>query len=1194
MKRSEYLHKLVKERVLLLDGAMGTLVQQRSVAKEDYNLASITNDEKIYDNVGELLNLSRADVIFDIHKSFIESGADIITTNTFNANRISLKEYNLEKYVLELNQSAVEIAKSAVNEIEAREKDRYVFIAGSIGPTSKMLSFSTDSEDVTYREESFDDFVFAYKEQAQVLIEAGCDIILIETVFDTLVCKAALEGVAQAQEEINKNIDIMVSVTFSDISGHTLSGQNIDAFCASLSLYNIFSLGLNCSMGAKEMLPLIEKISQISPFYLSAHPNAGLPQADGSYNQEPKEMANLLFPLLKERKINIIGGCCGTRESHIKELFNLINSRDDNNNLYCLPRKKDKNIVSKKNLSGLDIYNKYNELSIIGERCNVAGSRKFLRLIENEKWDEATKIAISQAKLKADVIDVCMDSSMIDSKKAMKNFLRYLNSEPIVSKIPYMIDSSDWQTIVHGIKELQGKCIINSISLKEGEQQFIKKARYINRFGHSIIVMLFDERGQATTYERKIKIAKRSYDLLIENGIEKETIIFDPNVLTVATGIDESDIYALAFVDATKWIKTNLSGARVCGGISNLSFSFRGNNYLREAMHIVFLNRAVKEGLDFAIINPNINLDIKQLDNDLYKIIEKALFEPSVDNREKLIEFATNLLNNNEKKIKKKSIQKKEIETNPTKRLINSVINGDSSLLKDDLDILVKELKHDSSPLEIVEGPLMDAMENVGDKFSQGKLFLPQVVKSARIMKKAVSILEPEIERWKLSNKSNNVELNNIVFATVKGDVHDIGKNICILILRCNGLNIIDLGVMVEAEEIIKTAIKNNAKLICLSGLITPSLLEMERVCLLAKEKKLDIPIMVGGATTSENHTALKLSPLYNYRVFHSENASSLSTLALKIIREKEKKIDELSLYYKNKEKALKKTISQKKEKSNIVNYDIAIKHRFRKESKTLIPKELGIKKIDNVDIIELINLINWKMFAFSYNVPINTDAYDNLIKDAKLFLYDKKNIEILEKALVGVYGIFPCSSDGISVNVDNLEKFHFVRQQRDGISLSLSDYCNKEDYIGMYIVSAGINLNKYKDRYDEGDFLMLNLLAIRLVEAFSVKMGMIFKDMWSDDIIRCAPGYPSSPNHYHKKGIFNLLNGEKNTKIKLTNTFMMQPEASICSFVFEGKGIKYFNSGKIGKDQLSKLAKLYNIKEKDLINLGLEINEEL
>ncbi|MGD1817863.1 MAG: methionine synthase [Pleomorphochaeta sp.] len=1189
MDRCEYLKKIVKERILLLDGAMGTLIQSKNLKSNDFATSYLDEQNKEFLNFGELLNINRPDVIFDIHNDFINSGADIITTNTFNANRITLKEYNLEDYVLELNQSAVEIAKSSVDLAE-KEENRFVFIAGSIGPTGRMLSFSTDSDDVTKREESFEDFVFAYKEQALALINSGCDLLLIETVFDTLVAKAALEGIRIAQVESQKEVPIMVSVTFSDISGHTLSGQSIEAFCTTLSYYSLFSIGINCSMGAKEMLPLIEKLSEISPFYVSSHPNAGLPLADGSYSQSPKEMAQLLFPLLNKRKINIIGGCCGTKTEHIKALYDLINQVDEFGNKICLPRELP---IDKKDifeLAGIDKFEEKEKLILVGERCNVAGSKKFATLIENNNWEEATQIAISQARGKADVIDVCMDSSMIDSPFAMKTFLRYLNSEPIVSRKPYMIDSSNWKTIESSFGELQGRCIVNSISLKEGEEKFVEKAKKINSFGHAIIVMLFDEKGQATTYERKIEIAKRSYEILIQNGINRNSIIFDPNILTVATGIEESDYYAQAFVEATRWIKHNLKGARVCGGVSNLSFAFRGNNSLRKAIHVVFLHYAAKAGLDLAIINPSINLDINQIDEQLREVIEKALFEPSIENRERLIEFATKELSAKNPINKRNSNENKIEVLNPKDRVVDAIISSNKNTLKEDLTNLLDQLKENESPVSIVEGPLMDAMQIVGEQFSKGQLFLPQVVKSARIMKDAVAILQPAIEDWKQNNQEEDDETNldTVVFATVKGDVHDIGKNICILVLRCNGLNVIDLGVMVPPNKIIETAIENKAKLICLSGLITPSLEEMEKVCKLAKEKRLNTPIMVGGATTSEEHTALKLSPLYDYRVFHSSNASELSTIALNIIRKKEPYINDFSDKYKEIEKRVKNNLKGIKTNPTI-SYETAFKNRFTKQSISNKPSNIGIQKLDNIDIDKLIEMINWKMFAFSYGIPIKSEEYNNLINDAKNFIHRDIVIKTLKDSLVGVYGIFPCKSDGLSVKVSENSEFVFARQERENLSYSLADFCNENDYIGMYIVSAGLKIKESKALFDEGEYLMINLIAARLAEALSQYVGDILEKVWSKNLLRPAPGYPSCPNHYHKKVIFDLLDGEKNTSVKLSDNYMMLPEASIAALVFEGNDLKYFNVGEISNKQIEIISNKLNISKDTLLKLGLK-----
>ncbi len=1187
MTRIEYLTKLIKERVLLLDGAMGTSIQNKKLDNSDFNTAFLDGKNREFPGFGELLNISRPDIIFDIHQAFLSAGADIITTNTFCSNSITLKEYNLENYVKELNQSAVEIARAAAEDIETNRDSKFVFVAGSMGPTGKMLSFSTDSEDVTKREYSFDDFKNSYKEQALVLLETHCDILLIETVFDTLICKAALEGIREATLECGIAKPIMVSVTFSDVSGHTLSGQTLEAFITSLSTYPVFSIGMNCSMGAKEMIPLIEKMSHIAPFKVSAHPNAGLPLADGTYGQRPNQMVELLSPILKQGLVNIIGGCCGTDTKHIRALYDLLNTVDENGDLICKPRKIKNEIKKNLNLCGLDKLEKQNRLMIVGERCNVAGSKKFETLIRDKKWEEALEIARIQALGNADVIDICMDNSMIDGPSSMTTFLRHLNSDPSISKKPFMIDSSQWETIIVALKELQGRCIVNSISLKEGEAHFIEKAKFINNYGHAMVVMLFDEKGQADSYERKIEIAKRSYDLLVKNGINRESIIFDPNVLTIATGIDESDSYALAFINAVKWIKDNLVGSSVCGGVSNLSFSFRGNNPLRRAMHTIFIHHARKVGLDYAIIAPTLNLDINKIPFELRIIIEKAILEPSIENREKLIEMATSNVFGKKTASKKDNIQK-EINT-PQERVENAICLGGSSSLENDIKLLLEEVQKDNnSPVSIVEGPLMEAMGIVGEKFSKGEMFLPQVVKSARTMKLAVSYLQPAIEEWKLDNEVDTTSSSNtVVFATVKGDVHDIGKNICILVLRCNGFNVIDLGVMVPTQEIIDTAINEKANLICLSGLITPSLNQMKNVCELAKKENLSIPILVGGATTSEEHTILNLAPCYDYRVFHATNASDLSSLALNFVQGGEPEILRISNNYKEKEKLLKLKRHNIEQDYNI-SFKTALKNRFIKKEKSLVPSFVGVRVLKNINLEEIETLINWKMFAFSYGVPTKGPEFISLIEEAKVFLMRKEVKEVLSNALTGVYGIFPCTSDGITITVDNKEKFAFTRQEKEGVTYSLADYSKVEDYIGMYIVSGGINIEQQKLLFDDGEFLMLKLISTRLAEALSEKTSQLLEKEWASPILRPAPGYPSCPNHYHKKGIFKLLDGEKNTEVKLNENYMMIPEASICSFVFQGESLRYFNVGKIGKDQIEIIGKTQNLSKEKLIELGI------
>ncbi len=1192
MTRREYLEKEADKRILLLDGAMGTLVQQKNLDSIDFTTKELNDKDIEYQGLGELLNINRPDVIFDIHNEFLNSGADIISTNTFCANRITLEEYDLQDYVASLNSSAVECAKAAAEMAEANDESRYVYIAGSIGPTSKMLSFSTDSDDVCARDVEFDDFVAAYKEQVVVLLETGVDILLIETVFDTLICKAALEGIRLAQEETQIVKPIMVSVTFSDSSAHTLSGQSLEAFVTSLSPYPIFSLGMNCSMGAKEMVPLIESLSAISPFRVSAHPNAGLPNPDGSYAQSPSEMVELLTPLLLNGKLNIIGGCCGTTGEHISALYDLISKKDENNNFICKVREKKK--WNKLSLSGLSSIDKEDRLMIVGERCNVAGSKKFLTLIESEQWEEAVSIAASQASGNADVIDICMDSSMIDGPSAMVTFLRHANCDPSVSRKPFMIDSSSFDTISAGLKELQGRCIVNSISLKEGESKFIERAKFIDNLGHAMIVMLFDELGQATTYERKIEIAKRSYNLLIQNNIKPTSIIFDPNVLSVATGIEESQYYALDFIKATKWISDNLQGVSVTGGISNLSFSFRGNNPLRRAMHTVFLHYARLAGFNFAIISPTINLDINSVDKEIRTIIEKALFEPSKENSEKLIELASSSYFKVNKKKSVTHLKKENLSLD--ERVENAIVNGESLTLEKDMaTLLERETEKGNSPVSIVENALMDAMGKVGTLFGEGKMYLPQVVKSARTMKLAVGCLTEAIEEWKqseLNTGSSSKSSPKVVFATVKGDVHDIGKNICTLILRCNGFEVIDLGVMVDPKLIVDTALECKCDLICLSGLITPSLLQMERVCIEAKDRGLKCPILVGGATTSIEHTALKLSYLYNYRVFQTKNASDLSVLATSIIRGGKSFIDELSTQYKEREIEIKKKYSDKKANAG-VSYAVALKNKFIKKEKALKPQTEGVVVLSDINIDELFEKINWKMFAFSYGIKSNDESYKSLIDEATQFFYQPKIYNVLKKSLRAVYGIFPCKSDSLNVVVDDREKFSFFRQEIPGTTISLADYVLEEDYIGMYITTAGLYIGEIIKDLDEGDTIQLQLLATRLAEALSEKVQSILASVWGTPILAPAPGYLCCQNHYDKRHIFNLLDGEANTGVKLNEACMMMPEASVCAFALQGEGLRYFNIDRVSKKQLKIVSENQGMSEKELIEFGIQVKED-
>lgn len=1188
MTKIETLNRLSDTRILLLDGAMGTLIQQKNLDASQFNTKTLNGKDCVYGGFGEILNQTRPDVIVDIHKAFINAGADLITTNTFNANRISLKEYGLEHEVTRLNTLAVRHAQKAIRDTAVEEQGREIFIVASMGPTGKMLSFSTDSDDITKRELEYADFVAAYTEQAVALIEAGCDVFLIETIFDTLICKAALEAIAEAEKKTGIEIPIMVSVSFNDTSGHTLSGQTLEAFVASLSSYPLFSIGMNCSMGSDEMVPLIRKMSALAPFRTSAHPNAGLPLADGSYGESPRHFVHVLTPVLKEGCLNIIGGCCGTTPDYIRGLHEVLQSKRD-----VLPlRKPNTHYGDRFRLSGLTDMVVQDRLMVIGERCNVAGSLKFARLIENDNFEEASAIARKQAEGKADIIDICMDAALIDGPAAMVKFLRYLNSDPYVSQKPYMIDSSDWATIQRSFGELQGRCVINSISLKEGEEKFISHAKEIQSHGHAMVVMLFDEEGQATTYERKIAIAQRSYDLLVANHIKPSSIIFDPNVLTVATGIEESNFYALDFIRATKWIHQHLIGCEVSGGISNLSYSFRGNNPIRSAMHTVFLHEGRKVGLGFGIINPSLNLTLAKVNSTARDVIEKALFSPNNAHSEALIELASsNVFTQNKGSQKKKKPQNKRNLLSVEDRVKMAVIGGDNSHIQEDiLSLLAQVQEKGLPPLSIVEGALMDAMGVVGMQFGKGELFLPQVVKSARTMKMAVSFLQPAIEAYKNADvtKSND-SAKTIVFATVRGDVHDIGKNICVLILRCNGFRVIDLGVMVPPEKIIETAREEKADLIGLSGLITPSLKEMATVCRLAKEKGLEIPIMVGGATTSLAHTALKLSPLYAYRVFHTKNASDLSTLVMKLLKGSNDDRDKLSAYYKEKNKeVIAKTAQLKEYHQHKTTFSTACLKKWNKQTPVIRPQQMGITYLDGSNIDKVIDFIDWKVFAFGYGITYQSKEYAPLIAEAQAFLHREDIYRLFQSSMHAVYGLFPCTREGEVITVDTKESFVFARQERDSDSRCLADYVHTKDYIGLYMTTAGVQVRDALKNYDDGDSLMIQLLATRIAEAQSQYIQQIMQKIWHQDIKSFAPGYTSVPNHYHNRGIATMLQAEKYCHITLTENYMMIPEASVSAFVLCGKELTYFTIPEISQKQIATISALTALSQDQLISCGL------
>ena len=915
---------LVRERILILDGAMGTMIQQYNLTEDDFRGKRFAQIPGQLKGNNDILCLTRPDVIRDIHRKYLAAGADIIETNTFNSTSVSMADYHVQEYVREINFAAVKLAREVADEFTVLTSDKPRFVAGSIGPTNKTCSMSPDVNNPAFRALTYDELAAAYREQMEAMLEAGVDALLIETIFDTLNAKAAIYAAEQAMEAIGVRVPLMLSVTVSDIGGRTLSGQTLEAFLASVQHADIFSVGLNCSFGARQLKPFLEQLAARTPYYISAYPNAGLPNSLGTYDQTPAEMADEIREYIHEGLVNIIGGCCGTTDEYIAAYSSLIVGA-----VPRIPASLPDNLW----LSGLELLEVKPENNFInvGERCNVAGSRKFLRLINEKKYDEALSIARQQVEDGAQIIDINMDDGLLDAEKEMTTFLNLIASEPEIARVPVMIDSSKWDVIVAGLKCMQGKSIVNSISLKEGEEKFLEHARTIKRYGAAAVVMAFDEQGQADTYERRIEVCERAYRLLVDRvGFNPQDIIFDPNVLAVATGMDEHNNYAVDFIRATGWIRKNLPGAHVSGGVSNLSFSFRGNNYIREAMHAVFLYHAIREGMDMGIVNPATSVLYTDIPADILERIEDVVLNRRSDAAERLIETAERLkaeaeaaknsLSNGNSQLSSLSSQLAWREDTVEERLKYALTKGIGDYLEEDL---AEALKVYPKAVDIIEGPLMAGMNHVGDLFGAGKMFLPQVVKTARTMKKAVAVLQPVIESEKQEGAAS---AGKVLLATVKGDVHDIGKNIVSVVMACNGYEIIDLGVMVPAETIVQRAIEEKVNMIGLSGLITPSLDEMVHVAIELEKAGLDVPLLIGGATTSPLHTALKIAPVYHAPVIHLKDASQNATVAARLMNpnQKEEFVKKLSNKYqqlreKNQEKQVE-TVSLEEAKANRLN----------------------------------------------------------------------------------------------------------------------------------------------------------------------------------------------------------------------------------------------------------------------------------
>ena len=908
------IQELVRERILVLDGALGTMIQKYNLSEEDFRGARFQEMPGQMKGNNDLLCLTAPHVIQDIHRKYLEVGADIIETNTFNAQRISMADYHVEECCREINLAAAKLARELADEYTRKNPDKPRFVAGSVGPTNKTCSMSPDVNNPAFRSITFDELAEAYQEQMETLLEGGVDAILIETIFDSLNAKAAVFAACEAMKKMEREVPLMLSITVSDTGGRTLSGQTLDAFLASVQHAPIFSIGLNCSFGAKQLKPFLQQLAARAPYYISAYPNAGLPNSLGEYDQTPEDMAKEVKEYIEEGLVNIIGGCCGTTEAYIAKYIPLVAGARPR-----VPVAKTATFC----LSGLECLEQSAEVGFInvGERCNVAGSRKFLRLINEKNYEEALGIARKQVEDGALVIDVNMDDGLLDAKEEMKTFLNLIMSEPEIARVPIMIDSSKWEVIEAGLKCLQGKSIVNSISLKEGEEVFVERARMIKRLGAAAVVMAFDEQGQADTYERKIEVCGRAYRILTEQvGFNPNDIIFDPNVLAVATGIEEHNNYAVDFIKATRWIKQNLPGAHVSGGISNLSFSFRGNNYIREAMHAVFLYHAIQQGMDMAILNPATSVLYSDIPSDVLECIEDVVLNRRPDAAERLIEKAEALKASSATVSAQVSEQQAWRETSVEERLKYALVKGLGEYLEADLKEAMEQYPR---VVDVIEGPLMAGMNEVGELFGAGKMFLPQVVKAARTMKKAVSILQPFIEAGR---EEGAQKAGKVLLATVKGDVHDIGKNIVSVVMACNNYEIIDLGVMVPAETIVQKAIEEKVDIVGLSGLITPSLEEMAHVAMEMQRAGLQIPIMIGGATTSPLHTALKIAPVYQGPVVHLKDASQNVLVAARLMNPEQKlefvqalKTEQAMLREKNEAKQVR-LVSLEEAKQNKLN----------------------------------------------------------------------------------------------------------------------------------------------------------------------------------------------------------------------------------------------------------------------------------
>ena len=1200
--RLSSLKSALSQRILILDGAMGTMIQGYQLQEQDYRGDRLADHHKDLKGNNDLLSLTRPDVIAAIHQAYLDVGADIIETNTFNSTSVSQADYDLEELVYELNKSGAELARKVCDEKTSETPDKPRFVAGVLGPTSRTCSISPDVNRPEYRNITFDELVENYTEATRGLIDGGADIILIETVFDTLNCRAAIFAVRQYFRESGIELPIMISGTITDASGRTLSGQTTEAFYNSIIHAKPLSIGLNCALGAEQLRPYVEELSRVASCRVSAHPNAGLPNEFGAYDQTAEEMAEIVREFATSGFVNIIGGCCGTSPAHIEAIAKAMEG--------VAPRIVPE-IKPALRLSGLEPFN-VDETSLfvnVGERTNVTGSAKFRRLIKEESFEEALQVARDQVENGAQIIDINMDEGMLDSEQAMITFLNLIGSEPEISRVPIMLDSSKWEIIEAGLKRIQGKGVVNSISLKEGEPEFLTKAQLCMDYGAAIVVMAFDETGQADTAARKREIVKRSYDLLMTIGFPPQDIIFDPNVFAVATGIDEHNNYAVDFIEACAFIKQNLPHALSSGGISNVSFSFRGNDPVREAIHAVFLYHAIKAGLTMGIVNAGQLAIYEDIPADLRERVEDVILNRRDDATDRLLEVAEQYRGEGGQKAKEDDAWR---ELPVTKRLEHALVKGITTYIIEDTEEARLQAKR---PIEVIEGPLMDGMNVVGDLFGQGKMFLPQVVKSARVMKQSVAHLIPYIEAEK---DGNTKAKGKILMATVKGDVHDIGKNIVGVVLQCNNFEVIDLGVMVACDKILAEAKKHEVDIIGLSGLITPSLDEMVHVAKEMQRLDINLPLLIGGATTSKAHTAVKIEPQFNKApVVYVADASRSVNIAANLLNPTQR--EALQAKITEEYAVIRERNANRGNRTKLLSYKDAQNNAMQTDWETytpLAPAFTGIKVFDDYPLQELVERIDWTPFFISWEL---SGKYPAILKDevvgaeaTKLFadaqvmlqkIIDEKWLHA--RAVIGFWPAKRIGTDDIALlNEDGSElaSLHHLRQQTDKANdqpnYCLADYVapagTKRDYVGGFVVTAGHGVDEkvaeFEANHDDYNAILLKSLADRLAESLAERMHeKVRKEYWgyagdeslnNEELIkerytgiRPAPGYPACPDHTEKETLFDLLDATENTGVQLTEHFAMYPTAAVSGWYFSHPESRYYAVGKINKDQVEDYA---------------------